>query len=69
MEAGVADAYIEARGALNGVMISAEELPGWENLDGAISHFKFVRDHHSKVSKVAFVSDAAVLASLPKLVN
>ncbi len=56
-----ADAYIEAHGALNGLMICAEEFPGWENLDGAVSHFKFVRDHHSKISKVAFVSDSDVL--------
>ncbi len=27
-----ADAYIEAHGALNGLMICAEEFPGWENL-------------------------------------
>jgi hypothetical protein len=64
-----ADAYIEAHGMLNGFMICAEEFPGWENLDGAISHFKFVRDHHSKISKVAFVSDSNVLAILPKLVD
>ncbi len=35
-----ADAYFEAHGALNGLMICAEEFPGWENLDGAVSHFK-----------------------------
>jgi len=64
-----ADAYIETHGELNGLMICAEEFPGWENLDGAISHFKFVRDHHNKISKVAFVSDSDVLALLPKLAS
>jgi hypothetical protein len=64
-----ADAYIEAHGALNGLMICAEEFPGWENLDGVVSHFKFVRDHHSKISKVAFVSDSDVLTLLPKLAS
>jgi len=64
-----ADAYIEAHGALNGLMICAEKFPGWENLDGAISHFKFVRDHHRKISKLAFVSDSDVLALLPKLAS
>ena len=64
-----ADAYIETHGALNGLMICAEKFPGWENLDGAISHFKFVRDHHRKILKVAFVSDSDVLALLPKLVS
>jgi hypothetical protein len=64
-----ADAYIEANGALSGLMICAEKFPGWENLEGAISHFKFIRDHHSKISKVAFVSDSDVLALLPKLAS
>lgn len=64
-----ADAYIEAHGALNGLVIYAEEFPGWENLDGFVSHFKFVRDHHSKILKVAFVSDSNVLALLPKIAN
>ena len=62
-----ADAYIERTGALNGLMICAEEFPGWENLDGAISHFKFVRDHHRKITRVAIVSDSDLLAALPKL--
>jgi hypothetical protein len=64
-----ADAYIEAHGALNGLMICAEHFPGWENLDGAISHFKFVRDHHAKISKIAFVSDSEMLSLLPKLAD
>ena len=64
-----ADAYIEVHGALNGLMICAEQFPGWENLDGAASHFKFVRNHHRKISKVAFVSDSDVLTLLPKLVS
>jgi peroxiredoxin len=46
-------------------MICAEAFLGWESLDGVISHFKLVRDHHSKISKVAFVSDSNVLALLP----
>ena len=64
-----ADAYIEAHGVLNGLMICAEKFPGWENLDGAVSHFKFVRDHHRKISKVTFVSDSDLLAVLPKLAS
>jgi hypothetical protein len=64
-----ADAYIEAHGALNGLMICAERFSGWKNLEGAISHLKFVRDHHHQISKVAFVSDSDVLAILPKLAS
>ena len=64
-----ADAYIQVHGALKGLMICAPTFPGWENIDGAISHFKFVRDHHRKIAKVAFVSDSDVLALLPKLAS
>ena len=65
--AAEADSYIERNGALNGLMICAEKFPGWENLEGAVSHFKFVRDHHRKIAKVAFVSDSELLAILPRL--
>ncbi|HUS53671.1 MAG TPA: STAS/SEC14 domain-containing protein [Thermohalobaculum sp.] len=64
-----ADAYIEAHGALNGLVICAEVFPGWETLGGFFSHFKFVRDHHRKILKVAFVSDSNALAILPNIAN
>lgn len=67
--AAEADAYIETHGALKGLMIAAEKFPGWENLDGFISHFKFVRGHHQKIGKIAFVSDSEMLALLPKLAS
>ena len=65
--AAEADSYIERNRALKGLMICAEKFPGWENPEGAISHFRFVRDHHRKIAKVAFVSDSELLAVLPKL--
>ena len=64
-----ADAYIETHGALNGLMISAEKFPGWEDLDGFIAHFRFIRGHLRKIGKIAFVSDSDVLAVLPKLAS
>lgn len=64
-----ADAYIEAHGALKGLVICAEKFPGWEDLDGLVAHFKFVRGHHREIKRVAFVSDSEVLALLPKLAN
>jgi hypothetical protein len=62
-----ADAYIRTHGALNGLVIAAERFPGWENLDGFLSHLKFVRGHLTKIGKIAFLSDSDVLALLPKL--
>ena len=63
------DPYIETHGELKGLMICAHAFPGWENVDGAVSHFKFVRDHQSKIAKVAVVSDSDILAFLPRLVS
>jgi hypothetical protein len=63
------DPFIEKHGELKGLVICAKAFPGWENIDGAVSHFKFVRDHQSKIAKVAVVTDSDVLALLPRLVS
>jgi hypothetical protein len=55
-----ADGYIESHGALNGLMICFEKFPGWKNAQGLWSHLKFVRDHHKKIKKVAFVSNSKI---------
>ena len=62
-----ADAYITAHGGLNGLIICAEAFPGWDGLDGFVSHFKFVRNYHSKIRKVAIVSDSNVMELLPRI--
>jgi len=62
-----ADAYIQANGGLSGLMICAEEFPGWDSLEGFVSHFRFVRNYHSKIRKVAIVSDSNVLELLPRI--
>ena len=64
-----ADAYIRMHGALNGLMICAEKFPGWDSVDGFLAHFRFVREHHAKIGKIAFVSDSGMLALLPKLAS
>jgi len=56
---------IEQSGGLAGVIIQAESFPGWESFAGMLSHFRFIRDHHRLVRKVAFVSDAVVLTIFP----
>lgn len=53
-----AGGYIETHGALDGFMICAEKFPGYKNAQGLWSHLRFVRDHHRKIKKVAFVSDS-----------
>lgn len=64
-----ADAFIERQGSLNGLMIVAEKFPGWEDVQGFVAHLKFVRDHHKKIKKVAFVSDSKFFEFVPRLAN
>lgn len=56
-----ADAYIESHGGLNGLIICFEQFPGWKNLQGLWSHFQFVRTHHQKIKKVAFVTNTKMV--------
>lgn len=61
------DPYIERKGRLRGVMLEADNFPGWESVGALMSHLRFVRDHHRLVGKVAAVSDSATLALAPHI--
>ncbi len=54
------DPYIEKVGQLNGLVIHARSFPGWDSFSGLSSHLKFVREHHKKIARVAFVTDSGV---------
>ncbi len=56
--AATADPFIEANGSLKAVIIEAAHFPGWENFGAATSHFRFIRDHHTKIRKLAIVTDS-----------
>ena len=60
------DAYLETHDALDGLLIHVKEFPGWESLGGMVSHFKFVKNHHERIRRVAFVSDSKVATLAPK---
>lgn len=65
--AALVDPFIEAHGALKGLMIVADRFPGWESLGALIGHVRFVREHQKLVRRVATVSDGATLTILPLL--
>ena len=58
--ANAVDPHIEATGALAGVINEASGFPGWASFGALINHFRFVRDHHKHVKKVAVVTDSAL---------
>ena len=63
------DPYLEEHGPLNGLVIEAESFPGWTDFASLISHFRFVKDHHRKIRKVAAVTDSDFLAILPSVAS
>ncbi|HCE43358.1 MAG TPA: hypothetical protein DET40_07405 [Lentisphaeria bacterium] len=64
------DPYIEEKGGLNGLMLCpGDKFPGWENFAAMLAHFKFVRDHHRNIKKVAAVSDSKLLTVAPKIAS
>jgi len=54
------DPYIEATGDLAGLIVEVRGFPGWDSLGAMAAHFRFVRDHHRHIRKVAVVTDAAL---------
>jgi hypothetical protein len=65
--AGLVDPFIEAKGALNGLMVIAERFPSWENFASLITHVRFVRNHERVIRRVAVVTDSPLLELLPAL--
>lgn len=63
------DPYIEEKGMLNGLMIYTEKFPGWDDFAALVSHFKFVKNHHQKIKKVAAVTDSGFVSIAPRVAN
>ncbi len=63
------DSYLSDHAMLHGVLIHTKGFPGWENFGGFTAHLHFVSEHHTKVKRVAVVTDstfAGVVESLAK---
>jgi hypothetical protein len=63
------DPYIEQNSKLHGLMVHAEFFPGWGDFAAFLSHLKFVKDHQSKIEKVAAVSDSGFLKIMPRVAS
>lgn len=64
--ASLVDPWIE-EGDLAGIVIHAEDFPGWEDLAGMLTHLKFVREHHKKIPRVALAIDGVMAKAGPAL--
>ena len=56
----IIDPYIETSGKLNGIIIHVKTFPGWDSFSALITHLKFIKEHHKKVSHVAFVTNSPI---------
>jgi hypothetical protein len=63
------DPYIEKTGGLAGLIIEVTGFPGWDSLGAMTAHFRFVRDHHKRIRKVAVVTDSALGSVAEKLAS
>ncbi len=64
-----ADAWIEAHGDLQGLVIHVREFPGWENMGSMLRHLRFVRDHQRHVKRIAFAADSKLASIAPALAD
>ena len=63
------DPIIENQGRLNGLIIKTRTFLGWESFGDVIEHFRFVRNHHQAINKVALVTDAKVAEIFPAIIS
>jgi hypothetical protein len=65
----VIDPFIKERGRLTGVIIATEKFPGWEDFSALIEHMTFIKNHHKKVKKLAFVTDTEVVGKFAEKIG
>ncbi|MGK0298891.1 MAG: hypothetical protein ACI9XC_002515 [Gammaproteobacteria bacterium] len=58
--ADVIDPYIGKTGQLNGLLIHSKSFPGWDSFESLSSHLRFIKDHHQRISRVAFSMDSPI---------
>jgi hypothetical protein len=63
------DPFIQSSGDLAGLILEIAAFPGWDSLGAMAAHFRFVRDHHKHIRKVAVVTDAPLGSVAEKLAS
>ena len=56
----IIDPYIESAGTLKGIIIHVQSFPGWDSFAALMTHFKFIKEHHKRVSHIALVTDSPI---------
>ena len=56
----VIDPFIQKHGKLDGLIIYTESFPGWEDFAALSRHITFVKNHHQKIKRLAFVTNSSL---------
>jgi hypothetical protein len=52
--------------SVQGSLVNASQLEGWENLDAMTTHFSFLKEYDNKLPKIALISNSMVQETLSK---
>ncbi|WGL16915.1 STAS/SEC14 domain-containing protein [Microbulbifer bruguierae] len=63
------DPVICAHGNLQGLLIDARHVRGWQNFAALISNCVFIRNQHRHLHRIAVLSDNIMLGFMPQLLN
>lgn len=63
------DPHIEKTGGLNGLMIVSQHFPGWDDFAALSSHVRFIREHRSKIRRIAIVTADRLISALPRMAS
>jgi hypothetical protein len=58
--AKIIDPFIKIHGKLRGIIIETESFPGWKDFSARVEHLSFIRNHHKKIKRIAFVTNSVV---------
>jgi hypothetical protein len=56
----IIDPFLEQGGKLKGLIIYTKSFPGWDSFASLARHLKFVKNHHRKITHLAFVTDSVI---------
>ena len=56
----IIDPYIAKHGKLEGLIVHTKSFPGWDSFGALISHLRFAKDHHKKITRLAIATDSQI---------
>jgi len=63
----VVDSYFEEGKTLKGLMIKTKKFPGWDSVSALKEHISFIKKHHEKIEKLAFVTDSSLIDAMKSI--